>query len=37
LRGDSTRAREQLGWKPRTDFATMIRDMVDADIKRLNV
>jgi GDP-D-mannose dehydratase len=37
LRGDSTRAREQLGWKPRTNFETMIRDMVDADIKRLSV
>ena len=37
LRGDATRAREQLGWKPRTNFETMIRDMVDADIKRLSV
>jgi GDPmannose 4,6-dehydratase len=37
LCGDSTRARELLGWQPRTDFATMIRDMVDADIKRLSV
>jgi GDPmannose 4,6-dehydratase len=35
LRGDSTRAREQLGWKPRTNFETMIRDMVDADLVRL--
>jgi GDPmannose 4,6-dehydratase len=37
LCGDSTRARELLGWQPRTDFATMICDMVDADIKRLSV
>jgi GDPmannose 4,6-dehydratase len=37
LCGDSSRARELLGWKPRTDFETMIRDMVDADIKRLSV
>jgi len=37
LCGDSTRARELLGWQPRTDFSTMIRDMVDADIKRLSV
>jgi GDPmannose 4,6-dehydratase len=35
LCGDSSRAREVLGWKPRTDFETMIRDMVDADLKRL--
>jgi GDPmannose 4,6-dehydratase len=35
LRGDSTRARKELGWQPRTDFATMIRDMVDADLARL--
>lgn len=37
LCGDSSRARELLGWEPRTDFVTMIRDMVDADIKRLGV
>jgi GDPmannose 4,6-dehydratase len=37
LRGNSSQAREVLGWKPRTDFATMIRDMVDADVKRLSV
>jgi GDPmannose 4,6-dehydratase len=37
LCGDSSRARDLLGWQPRTDFATMIRDMVDADIKRLSV
>ena len=35
LCGDSTSAREILGWKPRTDFATMIRSMVDADLARL--
>ena len=35
LCGDSTSARKLLGWKPRTDFATMIRDMVDADLARL--
>jgi GDPmannose 4,6-dehydratase len=37
LRGNSSLAREVLGWKPRTNFATMIRDMVDADVKRLSV
>jgi GDPmannose 4,6-dehydratase len=35
LHGDSAAARDILGWKPRTDFATMICDMVDADLKRL--
>jgi GDPmannose 4,6-dehydratase len=35
LLGDSSRAAVELGWKPRTDFATMIRDMVDADLVRL--
>lgn len=37
LCGDSTKARELLGWKPRTSFKEMICDMVDADIKRLSV
>lgn len=35
LLGDSTRARELLGWKPKTQFADMIRSMVDADLARL--
>lgn len=35
LCGDSTRARELLGWQPRTSFEQMIRDMVDADLARL--
>jgi GDPmannose 4,6-dehydratase len=35
LHGDSSSARDILGWQPRTDFATMIQDMVDADLKRL--
>lgn len=35
LCGDSSRARELLGWRPRVDFDTMIRSMVDADLARL--
>ncbi len=35
LCGDSSRAREELGWSPRTDFETTIKMMVDKDIERL--
>ena len=33
--GDSTRARQELGWEPKTSFEDMIKIMVDEDIKRL--
>ena len=36
LCGNSSRAREMLGWQPRTKFADMVRAMVDADLKRLD-
>ena len=36
LCGNSSRARDLLGWQPRTEFADMVRAMVDADLKRLN-
>ena len=36
LCGDSSRAREVLGWQPRTTFEEMVRSMVDADLKRLD-
>ena len=35
LCGNSGRARELLGWQPRCDFRSLVRDMVDADINRL--
>ena len=35
LKGDSTRAGEELGWKPKTNFHELIKEMVEADIKRL--
>ena len=35
LIGDHSKATEQLGWTPTTDFETMIRLMVDADIALL--
>jgi GDPmannose 4,6-dehydratase len=35
LIGDSTKARTQLGWQPKVDFASLIRMMVDADLERV--
>jgi GDPmannose 4,6-dehydratase len=35
LIGNATKAREQLGWAPKTSFEQMIRLMVDADAKSL--
>ncbi|MCD8484960.1 GDP-mannose 4,6-dehydratase [Candidatus Woesebacteria bacterium] len=33
LIGDSTKAQEKLGWKPRTSFDELVRKMVEADIE----
>ena len=33
LCGDSSKAREQLGWKPKTSFEQMVVNMVDNDLK----
>jgi GDPmannose 4,6-dehydratase len=35
LIGDATKAREKLGWKPRTSFEDMVKLMVDADLELL--
>jgi len=35
LLGDSTKARTQLGWKPRVDFRQLVTMMVDADLERV--
>jgi GDPmannose 4,6-dehydratase len=35
LIGDATKAREVLGWRPRVDFAGLVRMMVEADVERL--
>jgi GDPmannose 4,6-dehydratase len=32
LRGDFSKARRQLGWEPRTNFAELIRLMIEADL-----
>jgi GDPmannose 4,6-dehydratase len=34
LLGDATLARAELGWRPEVDFESMVRLMVDADLKR---
>ena len=35
LVGDSTKARGQLGWKPKVNFPELVRMMVDADLALL--
>lgn len=35
LIGDSSKARNDLGWKPSVDFAGLVRMMVDADVERV--
>ena len=35
LRGDATRARDILGWRPNVDFTSLVEMMVDADLQRL--
>jgi GDPmannose 4,6-dehydratase len=35
LLGDARKARERLGWAPRTSFAEMITEMVDADLEQI--
>jgi GDPmannose 4,6-dehydratase len=34
LIGESTKARQKLGWTPEIDFRALVRMMVDADIRR---
>jgi GDPmannose 4,6-dehydratase len=35
LRGDYSKAKEKLGWEPRTSFEALVDLMVDADLERL--
>ena len=37
LRGDMSKAREKLGWSPKTTFKELIEEMVEADIRKENV
>lgn len=34
LRGDNSKARQRLGWKPKTTFKELVKIMVDADVNR---
>lgn len=36
LCGDASKARRVLGWEPETDFASLVREMVDAEMNRLS-
>ncbi len=36
LCGDSTKARDVLGWKPETNFISLVREMVDAELALLS-
>lgn len=33
LLGDSTKAKEKLGWKPKITFRELVKEMIDADLK----
>ncbi|MBX3441645.1 MAG: GDP-mannose 4,6-dehydratase [Planctomyces sp.] len=35
LQGDYSKARDRLGWSPRTTFTELVEQMVDADVERL--
>jgi GDPmannose 4,6-dehydratase len=35
LKGDYSKAKKKLGWKPTVDFAGLVKMMVDADLKRI--
>ncbi len=37
LKGDATKAHARLGWRPRTTFAQLVREMVDADCRNLGI
>jgi GDPmannose 4,6-dehydratase len=36
LLGDSSKARNKLGWKPSVDFKELVKIMVDADLKKIS-
>ena len=36
LRGDSSKAKRELNWKPRTNFRELVSEMMSSDLKRLD-
>ena len=36
LRGDATKAKYELGWKPKTDFQKLVKNMVESDLALLD-
>ena len=36
LRGDSTKARRELKWKPKTSFNKLVSEMMEADLNEIN-
>ena len=37
LRGDSKKAKRELKWKPKTNFKSLVKEMVSADINRISL
>ena len=37
LLGDASKARERLGWRPRTSFQELVREMIEADCRTVGV
>ncbi len=37
LRGDASKARQELGWSPKSTFAELVREMVEADCRALGL
>ena len=36
LRGDASKARKELGWKPQTSFKQLVKEMVNQDIEKIS-
>ena len=36
LRGDSSKAKRELKWKPKTSFKQLVKEMMESDLKEIN-
>ena len=36
LRGDFSKAKKELGWKPKTNFKQLVKEMMNSDLKEVN-